>query len=112
MSSSGPSPKPWVRRTALAIILAVGIFLVAPSSAAPPQEPEARLETLASRTFTGVWSAWLELWSPVASWLSTETSAGETDTSEPTGGDGGGTDTGGSGGLDPGGGGGYVDPSG
>lgn len=93
-------------RTVAVLAIVLGIVLAGPSSAARSDQVEAPLPASIDGLFASAWSAWLDLWSPFASWAAANTTDGSTDD--------GSTDDG-SGdpdGLDPGGGSGFADPNG
>lgn len=118
MSLPRHSPPRWVRRAALAIAFSAAVILVFPTSARAGGGADDRTERIGVRAVSTLWTAWLELWAPVADWLDAQTGSRIALPTETGGGEGGGTGggggggTGGSGGLDPGGGGGYADPNG
>lgn len=117
MRSRTPHLQSAVRRAALtlALTLAGGATVAAPSSAAPLSEPAATVETLPDAAFADLWSRWLELWEPVEALLTggPHLGVGQVyDGSSYTSDDGGDGSSGDSTEPDPGSGGGYVDPNG
>jgi hypothetical protein len=103
-----PSPRLAVRVLLLAASL--GLSVAPASYAAPARASDPGLARPAAGAIGSPWSAWLEVWSPIAAWFA----ADELTDPPPDDGTGGTTTggTGGTGGLGPGSGGGVADPSG